>query len=190
MIQHYVTLFHPNSIKCLHITNSCVVMSVSYLPKLCIHLYYNCGIFIWINSNINVKIHKPEGLLKCLIAYFRHNNMSYHMGAIFTKRHLPRLCQQCVHIYHPKIHLHTVNLCCVFMIIDHTLILHTKNQIWIIPTHLLWYIFLFIIRRPLNENKCMAFVCMILTLWHLQNYTQEKEFVIMETSIADFRTSF
>ena len=47
VIQLYVIFYHPNSIKCLHSTKSCVVVSVAYLTKLCIHMYYYGRIVIW-----------------------------------------------------------------------------------------------------------------------------------------------
>ena len=43
----YLTLFHIKLIRCLHGTSSCVVVSVAYLPKSIIYIYYHGVIFIW-----------------------------------------------------------------------------------------------------------------------------------------------
>ena len=48
------------------------------------------------------------------------------------------------HIHHPNKHCHTINMCCVVVPIFHVLILHTNNQIAIVPTHLLQRVFIFI----------------------------------------------
>ena len=51
-IKPYIKFFHIKSRKCLHGKKSCVVVSVPYMPKLCINIYYHGGIVIWRNSNI------------------------------------------------------------------------------------------------------------------------------------------
>ena len=61
--------------------------------------------------------------------------------------------QKYVNILYPNMHLHTGNLCCIVVPISHVLIFQTKNQILIIPTHFLLYVFIFI--TELNAIKCM-----------------------------------
>ena len=44
VIQCYINFFHPKTIIYLQVTRSCVVVIVAFLPKVCIHIYYNDGI--------------------------------------------------------------------------------------------------------------------------------------------------
>ena len=76
---------------------------------------------------------------------FEHiKNLLCCMGVIYMQHHLTRTWLQCVHIHHPNMHFHTGNEFCVVVLIYHVLIFQTKNQICIIPTHLLQYVFIFI----------------------------------------------
>ena len=68
----------------------------------------------------------------------------YHMGAIYMQQQLTCPWLKCVHIHHPNMHYHIGNLCCVVLIIAHVLIFQTNNDIHIIPTHILQYVFIFI----------------------------------------------
>ena len=50
--------------KCHQYTRLCVIANVAYLPKVCIHHYYNGVIVIKKNSNISAIIIRTEGLGK------------------------------------------------------------------------------------------------------------------------------
>ena len=67
-----------------------------------------------------------------------------HGNHISMQHHLtcPRI--KCLHIHHPIIYIHTLNVCCVVVPISHVLIFQSKNQIGIIPAHLFQYVFMFI----------------------------------------------
>ena len=66
------------------------------------------------------------------------------MGVISMQHHLTWPWIKSVHIHHPNINLHTGNVCCVVGLIDHVLILQANNEIVILPTHILQYVFIFI----------------------------------------------
>ena len=98
-------------------------------------------------SNLNnlSQIHKTEGLVKSLIAYLRHiKTMWCHTDVIYMQKYLTWLWIQCVHIHHPNIHCHAVNVCCVVVLIAPVLIFYNNNEISIITKHLLQYVFIFI----------------------------------------------
>ena len=54
------------------------------------------------------------------------------MCVISMKHHLSCPWKKYVHIHHPNIHFHTVNVCCTDMPISHVMTLLTNNQIGII----------------------------------------------------------
>ena len=72
---------------------------------------------------------------------------------IYMQQQLTWLWLQCVHIHHPNMHWHTVNVCYVIVLIDRLLIFHTNNNTCIIPTHLLQYVLIFI--PQFHRVRCM-----------------------------------
>ena len=67
---------------------SYVVVSVAYLPKVCIHIYYHDVIVIFKNLNIKYLMHKTEGVVKCPIVYLRNIKiLSLVMEDIAIKQH-------------------------------------------------------------------------------------------------------
>ena len=114
------------------------------------------------------------------------------------QQNLTRPCIHCLHIQHPNMYCQTGNSCCVVVLIEHGLIFYTKNKIGIIPTHLLQYVFIFICE--LHVGQCMEDEHQTKILFRLclqdpdtvtpAKLHTRKYLVIMETSIADFHTSF
>ena len=143
MIQHYVTFCHPNSRKLLNGTNSCVVVIVEYLPKIFMHIYCHGRIVIWINSNIKFKIHKIEALVKCLIAFLRHIKLCHATQASYLSNIIWHGYVKNLGILTIPTYVNTLKMLRCYEI-SHTLIFHAKNQIGIIPKHLLQYVFMFI----------------------------------------------
>ena len=110
VILHYVHYFHPNFFKNHQDTRLCVVVNVSYLPKLFIHRYYHGVIVIFKNSRISAKMLKTERLGGKQISYMKHIKIrSCHMGVIFTPKPMTLKRQQYVHTHSQIMCCHTGN---------------------------------------------------------------------------------
>ena len=141
MILHYDQLYHPNSRRCMYGTRSFVVVSDLYLPKTFINHYYHVVIFYLKNIKYISQNSQNRRSVETANSLFEtYKNMWWHMGVINMQQHIIWTWLQYVHIYHPNIHFHTGNVCCVVVPISHILILHTKHQIGFIPTHIFQYI--------------------------------------------------
>ena len=64
VIQQYVPFYHPNSRICQNGTKSCVVVSVAYITKVCINIYYHGAIIILKNLNNKATMIKTEDMVK------------------------------------------------------------------------------------------------------------------------------
>ena len=138
VIIHCVQFCHPKSRRCMHCTRSFVVVNVAYIPKISIHCLYHVVIVICRISKIQVRIIKTEDLVKWIISYLKHiKTMWCCMSDVTMQQHLTWPWIQSVNIHNPNMHWHTGNVCCVVVTIDHILKFQDKNQISIIPTHLL-----------------------------------------------------
>ena len=115
-----------------------MVVNITYLPKLFIHNYYHCVIFILKNSRISAKTLKTEGLGKKKIANIKHIKIqSCYMGVIFTPKHMKRQRQQCVHTHSQIMSYHTGNVYCNVLPNVQALIFLTRKQMISTPTRLL-----------------------------------------------------
>ena len=123
-----------------------MVANVAYLPKVYIRKYYHGVIFILKNSRIKSKMPKTEGLGKKQIAYMKHIKIqSYHMGAIFTPKHLIWQRQQYVRIHSQIMRYHTGDVYCGVVPNYQALISLTRKQIISIPIPVLPLVFTLII---------------------------------------------
>ena len=97
------SLLSPQLIKCHQDTRSCKVVSVVYLPKVCIPNYYHGLIIIKKIQGSQPKFSKQKVWGKIKFAYMKYIKIqSCHMGVIFMPNHMIWKRQQCVHI-HSKI---------------------------------------------------------------------------------------
>ena len=122
LIQRYVTFFHLIPRTFLQGKNPWVVVSVAYLPKLCINIYYNSGIVIWRNPKIKVKMHKPESLVKWAIYYLRHIKLCHATRASY----LPNIIQ----------HGNVNNVCISTIVTCIDTLERCVTLLWKFPTHL------------------------------------------------------
>ena len=145
------------------------------------------------------KIHKTEVLMKWIISYlWLVKTLSCRMVFIAIKQHMTSIWQKCVHIHHPNMKWHTVNMCYVVVTIAHVLISQSKKQMGITQTNLLQYL---ICITSFHFIQCMyyahwknRYVVAFLFVWYclcstLKLYTIQY-LVTMDTSIADFHSSF
>ena len=92
-------------------TRSCVVVNAAYLPKLYIHHHCHGEIIILKKSRISAKMLKTEGLGKNQIAYMKHMKIqSFHMGVIFTPKHMIWQRQKYVYTHSQIMRYHTRNV--------------------------------------------------------------------------------
>ena len=127
-----------------------------------------------------------EGLLKWPIVYLRCiRDLWCRISIIFIKQHPMQLWKQCVHIHYPKIHCHTGNVCWVVVHNSHVLISQFGNHISISQTHVLKYVFGFIIWSwsvkfvtTLHQIKIKSSSCVWVfqTLRWMRNNIQENIF--------------
>ena len=107
----------------------CVVVSVTYLTKSCIHTYCH-GVSVFKNLNIKVVMHKTEGLVKRPIVYLIHIKiLSCHIESILFRHHLTWQCQKCVNIHNKSMHYHIGNMFWFVVCNVHGLIFQVQNQI-------------------------------------------------------------
>ena len=145
VIQQYDKLFHPKLRSCMHGTRSCVVVSVTYLGKSIHSSLLACGNSYLRNiNNISKNSQNRRSDKKYNRVFDTYKTFWCHMGIIYMQQQLTQTWLQCVNIHHPNMYCHTGNVCWVVVIISHVLIFQTKNQIGIIPTHIVQYVFIFI----------------------------------------------
>ena len=125
--------------------------------------------------------------------YESYKIQSFHIGVIFTSKHLIWQRQQYVRIHNQIMHFHTGNVSFNFVWNVQTLIFLTRKQIINITTK--FHVYHLIARcsthgrLPLNKKRVTS-VNMILIMNNPQNIYTRKELGMMETTIYNFYTSF
>ena len=122
-----------------------MVVSVVYLPKLCITHYHHIVIMIKKSQGSKPKCsgQKVWGKIKLHMKHIKIQ--SFHMGVNFCPKHLIRKRQQCVHIHSNIMLYHTENVSYDVVTNVQELIFLTKKQMINIPTQVNQFVFIFII---------------------------------------------
>ena len=118
LILHYVHYCHPNykniSSRYKFMCGCECCISAKNINS---SLLSCCDRYLEKNARIKSKILKIEGPVKKQTAYMKHIKLrSYHMGVIFTRKHLTWKRQQCVRIYSQIMNYHTENVSCNIVI--------------------------------------------------------------------------